>query len=59
MITFDKLEPQMKMFVKKGDELFPVLTKLTFWADSRYNTSNMPIEQLRVLEHDELIELVG
>ena len=49
----------MKMFVKKGDELFPVLTKLTFWADSRYNTSNMPIEQLRVLEHDELMELVG
>lgn len=58
MIRFDKYATPLNIFRTHGDELFPVLFKLTFFNDKQYSVANMPPERLRVLEHEELLAAV-
>ena len=56
LITFDKYAEPLDMFRTNGDELFPVLFKLTLFNDTKFSVANMSLEELRPLSHDELLE---
>ena len=46
------------MLKKEGEDLFPVVFKLCFYNDLKYCISNMPIDEIRVLNEEELTELL-
>ena len=46
------------MLKKEGEDLFPVVFKLCFYNDLKYCISNMPLDEIRVLNEEELTELL-
>ena len=46
------------MLKKEGEDLFPVVFKLCFYNDLKHCISNMPLDEIRVLNEEELTELL-
>ena len=50
LIAFDKCTDEVDLLKKEGEDLFPVVFKLCFYNDLKYCISNMPLNEIRVLD---------
>ena len=56
LLQFDKYADQVDIFRRCSDELFPVVFKMTLFNDKKYSIANMPLDDLKPWDHDELLE---